>query len=553
MPEGGVLPSSTGDDTLKVSVLANATDATVAYGDRHVVLIGGMYETESIFALPELGATNTYSYQIVTMPLDENARTRGFTAPDPTGWTAGALRYSEKTSQHQNMAHVYGIRYDMTFVNVAMQKAHKAWYEAYQAALADEALRADWRGGDHIIEAHYNALVALESADGVAAGTYAYTDEEIRYATWAGFEKLISGDMNSASDPVSSYYIENTKAPKSVPSGVTATVIHAGNPVWIANADGQDNSTNVMFSGRDYGTVFTRSDVATVTKNAEDSYFTWSYSRYLDGEAAKGVFEKANFKANDLNFSWYDIPAAFYAIRLYEKVLSDAEMAQNNFADLCNYYRIDNLDVYEKLNANDRAALHTAFKANKIGSVTKDELDEAIENAYLAKIEAIKAYAENVLTFDGYQMTLYEGVAFRACFSLNAENLPEGMTVLEIGVLSQIADEETALDSLTVAKGENGYESDSVKSSIVWETGVSSYLETVRFEEADLTREKLTENHIFRGYVIYECFGEEEILYTDMSSTVFADGLVSMDALASLETLADYPVSAQVKAIVDAE
>ena len=72
LPEGGVLPSSTGDDTLKVSVLANATDATVAYGDRHVVLIGGMYETESIFALPELGATNTYSYQIVTMPLDEN-------------------------------------------------------------------------------------------------------------------------------------------------------------------------------------------------------------------------------------------------------------------------------------------------------------------------------------------------------------------------------------------------------------------------------------------------------------------------------------------------
>ena len=536
----------------------------MAYGDGKLVMKGGaQLLSEGLFAFPETAnQTQSYTMQMVMETIDESPAMLAYTKPSGA-WTADGVRYTAEAKYHDYGVKMFGARYKTFLQDIDTHKLQLAWYASYGAALADEGLRDAWQGGDHILEAHYNALVALETADGVEVGTYAYTDAEIRYATWAGFQKLISGDMDTATDPVSTYYVKNTEAPKSAPSGVTATVIHAGNPFWIADADGQANSKSIIFAGRDYGTVFTRSDVAVITKNEGDAYWTWSNSRYLDGEQAKSVFEKANFKANDLHFSWYDIPAAFYAIRLYGEALNESEMAQNNFADLCNYYGIEKLDLYEALNSDEKAELYEEFKSVRIGSTDKETLDAAIEGAYAKRFEKAKAFARDYLTFDGYQMTLYEGVAFRAAFTLHSERSYADLTILEVGVLSTIADGETALDDLTVSKGENGYESEAnltllydgsaFANTTELEDGTTVYRATVSFDENTLTRDKLTEEHIFRGYVAYEFLGEEFLVYTDMSSTVFADGAVSMNDLASLDALAAYPVSQKVQAIVGAE
>lgn len=160
-------------------------------------------------------------------------------------------------------------------------------------------------------------------------------------------------------------------------------------------------------------------------------------------------------------------------------------------------------------------------------------------------------------------MSLYDGIAFRAVFTVHSERSYAGMTVLEMGVLTQKATEETVLDDLTLIKGESGYESTASKSCLYadgeWlntvelESGTTVYRETVSFAQEELTREKLTEEYVFRGYAICRYLDRDFVVYTDMSSTAFEDGLLSVAELSAHPALADYPVSKQIKAILDAE
>ena len=41
-----------------------------------------------------------------------------------------------------------------------------------------------------------------------------------------------------------------------------------------------------------------------------------------------------------------ETPGTLYAIRVYDRVLTDAERAQNHFADVCNFYQLDLSDFY---------------------------------------------------------------------------------------------------------------------------------------------------------------------------------------------------------------
>ena len=63
-----------------------------------------------------------------------------------------------------------------------------------------------------------------------------------------------------------------------------------------------------------------------------------------------------------------------YALRQYDRVLSDAEIAQNHFADIAKFYRLD-LTGYYMLNDAQKAAVHTAFTAYTMdGALERDEL-----------------------------------------------------------------------------------------------------------------------------------------------------------------------------------
>ena len=66
-----------------------------------------------------------------------------------------------------------------------------------------------------------------------------------------------------------------------------------------------------------------------------------------------------------------------YAFRQYSRVLSDAEIAQNHFADLAKFYRLD-LAGYNMLTDVQKAAAHAAFTAYGLGEQDRDVLQAAL-------------------------------------------------------------------------------------------------------------------------------------------------------------------------------
>ena len=73
-----------------------------------------------------------------------------------------------------------------------------------------------------------------------------------------------------------------------------------------------------------------------------------------------------------------------YAFRQYDRVLTDAELLQNHFADLAKFYRLD-LSGYNMMNDEQKAATHLALNGFDLGTDAKDAIQAAL-NAEAAKL-----------------------------------------------------------------------------------------------------------------------------------------------------------------------
>ena len=81
-----------------------------------------------------------------------------------------------------------------------------------------------------------------------------------------------------------------------------------------------------------------------------------------------------------------------YAFRQYDRVLTDAEVMQNHFADLAKYYRLD-LSGYYMMDDEQKAATHVALNGFDLGTDAKDAIQAAL-NAETAKLYAGKVIIE---------------------------------------------------------------------------------------------------------------------------------------------------------------
>ena len=196
-------------------------------------------------------------------------------------------------------------------------------------------------------------------------------------------------------------------------------------------------------------------------------------STQAEAEVMKNLSPAANMEIAGLNaddgkfiIGGNGIEMGYYTLRIYDDVLSEAEYKQNHFADLAAYHRIDNVDMYLSLNSATRATLHNQFAEATIGreesvyntsyeDVTKEELDEAILDAYAAEKGL---FDREYIAFEGYQLSLYTSVGIRARYALSKASLaelPEGTTLAEVGMLSADgADFEMA--DLTVSQESDG-------------------------------------------------------------------------------------------------
>lgn len=133
------------------------------------------------------------------------------------------------------------------------------------------------------------------------------------------------------------------------------------------------------------------------------------------------------------------VNADYYAIRIYPFVLTAEEKAQNHFADLCGYTKIDVAiaELYSTISASGQAVLHNEFASVNLADADKSLLEAAIQrisNAEKAFAE-LGATAEDFFSFKGYQVHLYGDPAFRATFTVE-EFDKEGVTLKEIVISS---------------------------------------------------------------------------------------------------------------------
>ncbi len=160
--------------------------------------------------------------------------------------------------------------------------------------------------------------------------------------------------------------------------------------------------------------------------------------------------DNANFTEKNLDINLINYAAStnmrVYGLRFYSRELTVAEMAQNHFADVAKFYRLD-LGVFETLDAATKAALYAEMAEIDLTSFDR----AAVQSHYNQAVVRIRIadYFESAVEFIGYQIRIKGNPGIRANYTLNPRDLRDaeaaGMT-LEAGILYTDADEETVAE-----------------------------------------------------------------------------------------------------------
>lgn len=124
------------------------------------------------------------------------------------------------------------------------------------------------------------------------------------------------------------------------------------------------------------------------TENGEATYSFWHNANLLGSVTA--AVESAE---NDTFRLFYQMPAKVYAIRIYDRELTEAEQQQNHFADLVYYY---GLEVGNLADLEDKAAIYAAMMDVSFDSTTAEA--QMILDFHLGKEEDVK---NATITYEG--------------------------------------------------------------------------------------------------------------------------------------------------------
>ena len=80
-------------------------------------------------------------------------------------------------------------------------------------------------------------------------------------------------------------------------------------------------------------------------------------------------------------------PSKLYFVRYYNRVITQAEMAQNHFADVAKFFRL-NIAGFEALDAEGRAAVYESVRNINVATSTKTEAQNAVSAVLNAKADA---------------------------------------------------------------------------------------------------------------------------------------------------------------------
>ncbi len=304
-----------------------------------------------------------------------------------------------------------------------------------------------------------------------------------------------------------------------------------GTRVGLADAYGDLNNYGGKLLTAKAGEVF---EFTTVV-NATTSKMTPAF--YRDGELVFDLPTADYTASKDIVIGDY-ADLEIYAIRIYAQKLGEDIMAQNHFADLMNYYKVD-MAAFNLLSGARRIQLYTDFADVSLEETSGYALAKAIDDS-LAEQLSPDVTAENYMTFDGYSVCrLVTGL--RAQFTISRDTVSSSaIEVKELGVLLS-RDGHTSF-----LHGEKNALSVSAETErIVFYNG-TSYDAVVSSDgkvtvEVDFNETDYTDTVAYRHYALVSIPDpvdpteyHEVLLYGDMNSELFGEEISMNEVMACL-------------------
>ena len=218
---------------------------------------------------------------------------------------------------------------------------------------------------------------------------------------------------------------------------------YRGHHLYAGEAYGAPEYANLGYVGGDDITM-ERSVIRNGYVKEEDNTFTSSFAIYY---AKEPLYRTGNYLwVDDMEAFTYNSDnetehkdstlhimantgAYYYSVRIYNKALSEAELAQNHFADLVNYYKVDPTAI-TLLSAEGLAALAEATADISIVRADKEDaayvenltaLEAAIGDAVGAIENVLDAAADNAISFGGVAYRTSGNFGVRALFAIDSD------------------------------------------------------------------------------------------------------------------------------------
>ena len=251
-----------------------------------------------------------------------------------------------------------------------------------------------------------------------------------------------------------------------------------------------------------------------------------------------------------------------YSLRVYNDELTPNEKAQNHFADIAKWYRLDIAEL-EKYNDTVKQYVYEAFADYTVDTETETRtsmqvvFDTALEEIVLLQFD-------KVLEFEGYRAKLQTMPGLRSTYSISKEAIEileaSGRKVIVGAMIAYANEERDSHDKLVAPTNGNGYDREGYKDEYNYIDGGVTYQEiyhtgekkgeidgvvgsilsekegttdkeykfayTITYGNGQQTVANFEQELLYRGFVvIQDAEGNEDILYTDMTSSYFGNSI----------------------------
>lgn len=261
----------------------------------------------------------------------------------------------------------------------------------------------------------------------------------------------------------------------------------------------------------------------------------------------------SSWSTTDKGFYFGQASAEYYSVHIYSKELTDMQRKQNHFADIVSYFQPRNIETFIALPTEQKEAIYTLFsdREDMLDAGTRNTSFEDIEKlggrAYIEDIieySGVDFRADSILSFDGYSVKRYGTPAYRATFAVHQFELDEGVALKSAGVLSASGADFDSVTFVQNAAGVYELASADITNTVLYENGAwvdslltktedGTYAILSKTFGGEQTNETLREKDYYRGYVILEKNGNEQVYYTSMNGVHVGERGVSMYDLAT--------------------